>query len=88
MNRSSMKNSSETNWERIDAMTDEEIDLSDIPALDESFFSHATLRMPRTKVTVAIDMDADILEWFEAQGDEYQRRMNAALRIYVEAHKQ
>lgn len=83
-----MKKPSETNWDRVDAMTDEEIDLSDIPALDESFFSRATIRMPRTKVTVTINMDSDILEWFESQGNEYQRRMNAALRIYVEAHKQ
>ncbi|UBF24531.1 hypothetical protein K9N68_22960 [Kovacikia minuta CCNUW1] len=42
-----MNNSSRTDWERIDAMADEEIDTSDIPPLDESFFATAKLRMPR-----------------------------------------
>ena len=33
-----MKNSSATDWERIDNLTDEQIDTSDIPALDADFF--------------------------------------------------
>ena len=32
-----MKKPSETDWARIDQMTDEEIDTSDIPPLDEAF---------------------------------------------------
>ncbi len=32
-----MNDSSKTDWARIDAMTDEEIDTSDIPPLDEFF---------------------------------------------------
>jgi hypothetical protein len=41
-----LKKSSETNWMRVDGMTDAEIDTSDIPALDDSFFSAAQWRMP------------------------------------------
>lgn len=40
------------------------------------------------KVTVPINLEPDILEWFQAQGDKCQQRINAALRLYVEAHKE
>jgi uncharacterized protein (DUF4415 family) len=68
-------------------MTDEEIDTSDIPPLDAAFFAGAKLRV-REKVAVTVDVDADVLEWFRAQGEEFQQRINAALRIYVEAHRE
>jgi len=36
------KDKSELNdWARVDSMTDEEIDTSDIPPLDDPFFSRA-----------------------------------------------
>jgi uncharacterized protein (DUF4415 family) len=82
-----MKKPSETNWTRIDEMTDEEIDTSDIPPLDAAFFADAKLRV-RGKVSVTVDVDADVLEWFRAQGEEFQQRINAALRIYAEAHRE
>lgn len=75
----------ESDWERVDAMTDEEIDTSDIPPLDEEFFRRARIRLPKQQVTLQID--ADLLGWFRSQGEDYQRRMNTALRIYAEAHK-
>lgn len=34
-----MKTTSCTDWTRFDALTDEEIDTSDIPPLDEEFFA-------------------------------------------------
>ena len=90
MNDSSTRNTSATNWERIDAMTDEEIDTSDVPPLGEDFFARATLRMPRAErapVSVHLTVDPDVLAWYQAQGEGYERRMEAALRIYAEAHK-
>jgi uncharacterized protein (DUF4415 family) len=69
-------------------MADEEIDTTDIPPLDEAFFSKARLRMPEKKVSVTLDVDADVLEWFKAQGEDFQKRINAALKIYAEAHKE
>ena len=86
MKDSTTKRSSATNWERIDALTDEQIDTSDIPSLDDDFFTRATPQIP-DKPTVVLNVDADVLEWFQAQGNESKQRMNAALRIYVEAHK-
>ena len=85
MSESAMQNSSETDWARVDAMTDEDIDTSDIPPLTEEFFRRARVRMPKQRVSVEID--TDLLNWFQAQGNHYERRMNAALRVYVEAHE-
>jgi len=82
-----MNKRSETDWIRIDAMTDEEIDTSDIPPLTEDFFNRAHVRMPKRKVAVTVQIDPDVLAWFRAQGEDYEQRMHAALRIYAEAHK-
>ena len=82
-----MKNSSGTDWERVDALTDETIDTSDIPPLTESFFARAKLRVPKESVEVTIHVDPEVDEWFRAQGDRCENMMNAALRIYAESHK-
>ena len=87
MNASNMKKASETDWARIDAMTDEMIDTSDIPPLSEEFFARATWRMPKPSVSVNVRVETEVLDWFKAQGDDYTLLMSAALRIYAEAHK-
>ena len=87
MNANDLKNSSETNWERIEQMTDEEIDTSDIPTLDDAFFANAKLRLPKGKVPVVMTLDADVFQWFKSQGADYQNLINAALRTYVEEQK-
>ncbi|MFO7634241.1 MAG: hypothetical protein R6W76_16960 [Caldilinea sp.] len=46
MSGSDMNNSSDTNWALVDSLTDEMIDRSEIPPLDESFFARAVWRMP------------------------------------------
>jgi uncharacterized protein (DUF4415 family) len=69
-------------------MSDEEIDTSDIPPLGDEFFARAEWRMPRRKSVVTLSVDDDVLKWFEAQGAEFQQRINAALRIYAEAHQE
>jgi uncharacterized protein (DUF4415 family) len=69
-------------------MADEAIDTSDIPSLSKPFFDKAILRTPRQPVVVTVHIDLDTLAWFQAQGQECEPRMNAALRIYAEAHQQ
>lgn len=88
MSASNLKKPSGTDWTRIDEMKDDEIDTSDIPPLDETFFANAELRLPGKKISMTVSVDADVLEWFKAQGEEFQNRINAALRIYAEAHKE
>jgi uncharacterized protein (DUF4415 family) len=37
------------------------------------------------KTSVSLRIDADVLEWFKAQGPGYQTRMNAVLRAFKDA---
>lgn len=82
-----MKGPSRTDWDRVRRMTDEEIDTSDIPPLDEKFFAEAELRMPQAKPSITIRLDPDVLDWYKSQGRGYQTRINAVLRRYMEAQK-
>lgn len=83
-----MKKQSETDWARLEAMTDEDIDVSDIPPLDEKFFANAKVRMPKDKVSIIVNVDQETSDWLEAQGEESKDLMSAALRLYAEAHKE
>ncbi len=88
MNNKSILSKSETDWARLDAMTDSDIDLSDCPEVTPDMFTGAVLRRSinnRAKVTVTIDRD--VLEWFQAQGDRADLQMALALKIYADANK-
>ena len=76
-----------TDWERLRRMKDEDIDVSDIPPLDEAFFKNAVLRLPENKRAVSLRLDADVLDWFRRQGQGYQTKINAILRLYMQAKK-
>ena len=56
-----MKKPSETNWERIDALTDDMVDTSDIPPLTEEWFKKAKRRMPKKPVAVTMQVETDVL---------------------------
>ena len=87
MNRDATNDISRTNWERVDALTDDEIDTSDSPPLDEAFFQKARLRSAIPEHTVLVQVDKDTLAWFQSQGEKCEQRMAIALKIYAEAHK-
>ena len=78
---------SQTDWQRLDAMTDEDIDYSDIPELDEAFWANAKVVTPPGKKQLTLRIDADVLEWMKGQGRGYQSRINAILRAYYESHR-
>ena len=87
MNENAMNSTSETNWEKVDSLTEEEIDTSDIPPLTEKFFSKSRWWKPVESLNVLVQVDPNTLAWFQAQGEDYEKKMAAALRIYVEDHK-
>ena len=76
----------ETDWKRIKSMSDEDIDFSDLPELDDSFFRDAEWKPP-VKKSVTIRLDADVLDWFRAQGPGYQTRINHLLRRYMKVNQ-
>ena len=66
-------------------MKDRDIDYSDIPRLDKTFFKKATMAWPPAKKQLTIRLDADVLEWLKADGRGYQTRINHILRIVMES---
>ncbi|GAB4275969.1 MAG: hypothetical protein Fur0025_00680 [Oscillatoriaceae cyanobacterium] len=82
-----MNNIYRTDWEALEAMSDEEIDYSDIPPLTDEFFENATLRIPATQARNLIQLDADVMAWFREQGSEYRNTINSVLRRYIESSR-
>jgi uncharacterized protein (DUF4415 family) len=81
-----------THWDRVDAMTEEEIErlaLQDEREHGPYDWSGPVYRglppgigQPKKQLTVRFD--ADVVEWFKGQGKGYQTRMNAVLRQFME----
>ncbi len=81
-----MKGSKNQRLKKIEDIQQKEIDYSDIPELDDSFWSNAKIEYPENKKPVTLRLDRDVLDWFKSTGRGYQTRINAILRSYVEAH--
>ena len=79
--------STKSDLNKLDAMEDRDIDYSDVPSLDDSFFEKQTVTIPPPKEQLTVRFDRDIVAWFREQGRGYQTRMNAVLRAYVEAQR-
>lgn len=80
-----------SDFKRLSAMTDDEIDTRDIPEVTPEQFARAIVRRglkpipPKAQLTIRVDLE--VLDWFRKQGQGYQTRINALLRAYMEAHK-
>jgi uncharacterized protein (DUF4415 family) len=74
-----------TDFKRLRAMRDSEIDFSDIPKLGKSFWATARLTLPEPKDRLTIRVDHDVVQWLKRHGKGYQTRINAILRSYMEA---
>ncbi|MGH2545027.1 MAG: BrnA antitoxin family protein [Ardenticatenaceae bacterium] len=83
MSGNDSKHISRTDWAKLEAMTDEDIDYSDIPPLTDAFFERATLRIPAAQARNLVRLDPDVLAWFRAQGTDYQTLVNTILRRYM-----
>lgn len=83
--KNDLKKQSKTDWARVDAMKDEDIDYSDIPELTDDLFAKATF-IP-AKQLVTIRLDADVVAWLKRNGRGYQTRTNKILRTVMESQK-
>jgi uncharacterized protein (DUF4415 family) len=84
----------QTDWERLRSMSEEEIEAAaasdpDNPPTDAEFWRDARTvypESPRYEV-IPLHIDVDLLEWFKSRRRLYQDEINAALRAYMEAHR-
>lgn len=81
------KGSIKSQLKRLDAMTDDDIDYSDIPETDDEFWENAEVFIGGKKA-ISLRVDFDVLLFFKemANGKGYQTAMNKVLRQYMEAH--
>lgn len=90
MSKNSTSNRSATDWDRVDAMDDDDIDFSDCPEIPPSAFARSIVRnglkpvIRKQQITMRID--ADVLTWFQNQGRGYQTKINTILKAYKDAH--
>ena len=72
----------------IASIRDEDIDFSDIPELDESFWRNAELVEPDTTEQITMRIKRSVLDFFKEPGQKgYQTRINRVLETYVERQK-
>ena len=86
MNANDSKSTSRTDWAALEAMTDEDIDYSDIPPLTDEFFENAILRIPANQASTLVQIEPDILQWFQSQSKDYKTLVNSALRRHIADH--
>ncbi len=91
MSKVDTSHKSKTDWERLDALEDDDIDFSECCELTEEMFANAVARKGLKPVCrkkqVTLRLDADILSWFRSQGRGYQTKINSLLRAYITAQK-
>lgn len=83
---------SQTDWARVKAMTDEEIDraIADDPdwaEFKDIDWSKAMLVVPKSKKSISLRVDEDVIDFFKSTGKGYQTRINAVLRHYMREQK-
>ena len=76
-------NSSKKRLSEIAAIKESDINYSDIPELDDTFWANAELKMPQSKDKITVRIDHNIVEWLKSQGTGYQSKMNSILRQFM-----
>ena len=79
-----------TDWTALKAMPDSKIRFTkDAPRTSPedwaAAIAHRGLPLPVKKEQIALRVDADVIQWFRAQGAGWQTRMNAVLKAYCKA---
>jgi len=88
MIRKNTSGDSETDWQRIDAMRDEDIDLSDIPEVTDEQMAGARLRVggkPVPKGKVSVLLDAEVVTYFRMRAGKknYESVINEMLKAGI-----
>ncbi len=81
-----LNHKSKTNFNKLDALTDRDINYSDLPELENDFWTKAKV-VDHTKKPISLRVDTDVLDWFKHQDGRYQKLINFVLRQYMNAHK-
>lgn len=82
---------SKTDWQRVQAMQDADIDLSDVPEITAEMAAHGIVRVagkevPRGKIRLTMYLDNAVVEYFRSRAGArgYQTLINEALKRAIE----
>ncbi|MGY4258049.1 uncharacterized protein (DUF4415 family) [Bradyrhizobium sp. USDA 4516] len=81
------RRSGKSDWARIDALTDAEIETTmenDTDWQDFKDIDWSDAVLVAKKKAISIRVDVDVLDFFKSEGEGYQRRINAVLRSYMQ----
>ena len=86
--KSTGKAQDKTDLKRLDALSEDDIEsaaLSDPDSvlLEDCDMASLEVVMPKTKESISLRVDPDVLSFFKSYGKGYQTRMNAVLRAYM-----
>ncbi|HEY7658522.1 MAG TPA: BrnA antitoxin family protein [Burkholderiales bacterium] len=82
---------SKTDWQRVQAMQDADIDLSEVPEITAEMAAHGVVRVagkevPRGKIRLTMYLDNAVVEYFKSRAGArgYQTLINEALKRAIE----
>jgi uncharacterized protein (DUF4415 family) len=84
----------QTDWKLVDELTDEEIeaairnDPDAAPIGNEQWFEQAQLVIPAHQKHLWVQIDEDLMAWFQQQGEDWPAKINAALREHLEVRRE
>jgi uncharacterized protein (DUF4415 family) len=90
MKKPSSSRTSRTDLSKVRALKNRQIKISaEHPEADVKHIVRGIVRQglkpAKSKTSISLRLDADVLEWFKAQGQGYQTRINAVLRAFKDA---
>jgi len=93
MSAKSTSRTSRTDWSRIAALRDHDIDTSKThPEADHAHIVRGIVRKGLKPITpkqaISLRVEPEVIDWFKAQGAGWQTRMNSVLKAYKEAASQ
>jgi len=81
-----------TDWARVRAMSDAEIESAaaqdpEWQDVDPDWVAEAKPVRPVRKRRLTLALDEDVIDWFRSQDRHYRARINAILRAYMARHR-
>lgn len=85
------RSTSSTDWHKVDAMTDAELEKLVAEDEDERTlqpdWTKARLVLPQAKQSVHLRLDKEVIAFFKSGGKGHISRMQAVLKAYADAHR-
>lgn len=89
MNNEFTSMKSMTDWEKLESMTDENIDFSDCPEITSEMAKSVTVRRGlkfSKKRSLTLFLDDEIVNWYKQNEASHQAEINTLLKEYIKSH--